>query len=35
MGHEDSIGLSVCVVHISATGWSIYCCPQEKEDNSK
>jgi hypothetical protein len=32
---EDSVGLSVYVVNISATRWPIYCCPPEKEANSK
>jgi hypothetical protein len=35
IGQEDSVGLSVCLVHISATRWPIYCCPPEKEGNSK
>jgi hypothetical protein len=24
IGHEDSVGLSICKVHISATRWRIY-----------
>jgi hypothetical protein len=35
IGHVDYVGLSVYVVYISATRWPIYCCPPEKESNSK
>jgi hypothetical protein len=27
--------LSVCKAHLSATRWTIYCCPTEKEGVSK
>jgi hypothetical protein len=35
IGLGDSVGLSVCFVHISAIRWSIYCCQLEKEGVSK
>jgi hypothetical protein len=33
--HEDSVGSSVDLVYVSAIRWPIYCCPLEKEGNSK
>jgi hypothetical protein len=35
IGHEDSFDLSVYVVYIFATRWSICCCLPKKEGNSK
>jgi hypothetical protein len=35
IGHEDSVGLSVCVVNIFAPRRTIYCYPPEKEGVSK